>query len=134
MKKIFTLILVAVGSISFASAQSFRGNDGHNKDHKSGSNVIVQNNRFTKTNNVNYNDAKFMYQQEQEKMNRINREYDQKNAFVKNNRRLNNWGETKQIQSLQNERDHGQRSFNVQYTATDHRSNSNNSRYDSHKW
>jgi hypothetical protein len=133
MKKIFTLILVAAGSISFASAQSFRGNNGHNKDHKSESRVIVQNNRFTKTNNVNYNDANFMYQQKQERINSINREFDQKIAFV-NSRRLNNWQKTKQIQSLENQRNQALRSLDAQYAATDHRGNSNDSRYDSHKW
>ncbi|HXS54849.1 MAG TPA: hypothetical protein VN726_01925 [Hanamia sp.] len=133
MKKIFTIILVAAGSISFASAQSFKGYDGHNNHRKTESKVIVQNNRFTKTNNVNYNDAKFVYQQKQEKINSINREFDQKIAFV-NNRRLNNWQKTKQIQSLENQRNQALRSLDAQYAATDHRSNSNGSRYDSHKW
>jgi hypothetical protein len=134
MKKIFTIMLVAAGSISFASAQSFKEKNGHQDDHKTANNVVMQNNRLTKTNDVNYNDARFAYQQKQEKISSINREFDQKIAMVNNSRRLNRRQKTKQIQLLQDQRDQALRSLDVQFAAADHRSNSNNSKYDSHKW
>lgn len=126
MKKIFTIILAAAGTFSFASAQSFNGKNvvfnGHKKvvaDHD-------QRNSYGDTNSVNYNDAKFTYRQKQAKIAAINGQFDQQIAFVKNNRRLNNREKNKQIQVLQNERNNEIKKLDFQYAATDHKSDSRN--------
>jgi hypothetical protein len=86
MKKIFTLILVAVGSISFASAQP-KKSIAYN-DNKKISNDYRQHDITDKTASVVYNDAYFSRKEKEAKLEKINREFDQKIAFVKNNRHL----------------------------------------------
>lgn len=134
MKKIFTIILAATGTISIASAQPVNGKNGTYNDHKKMINTYDQHNIYGKTNKVNYNDSKYLYQKKQDKMGSINRDFDQKIYFVKYNRRLNNREKAKQIQGLQIQRTNKMKKPDFHYAANDHKTNSRNSKYDTHKW
>ena len=80
MKKIFTLLLVSIVTVSVASAQS-RGFGGGKHD------------------------VGYTINSKQAAIKQINREYDYKIAAVKMNRRLNRWEKSKQISRLENMRD-----------------------------
>ncbi len=134
MKKIFTIILVAAGTIGSASAQSnyqksiaYNGNKKMSNDY--GHPAIV-----VKTNSINYNDAVFAYKEKQAKIEKINHEYDQKIAFVKNNRHLNRRQKAKQIQILQNQRKNEISKAEFQYAKSNHNAKDKTSGHDSHKW
>ncbi|HEY5392692.1 MAG TPA: hypothetical protein VIJ57_11285 [Hanamia sp.] len=134
MKKFLTIILAAAGTISFASAQPVNGKNVTYNDHKKMIKDYDQHNIYGKTNNVNYNDAKYLYQKKQAKMAAINRDYDQKIAFVKYNRRLSNREKSKQIQLIQNQRNNELKKMDFQYAAAGHQSNDRNAKYDRNKW
>jgi len=104
MKKIFTMLLVAAGTISFASAQSYGQKAGTWNDDKKITNDRDEHHAFDKGNSVGYNDSYFSYKEKQEKLERINREFDQKIADVKHSRYLRGWEKQKQIQWLQMQR------------------------------
>ena len=126
MKKIFTMLLVAAGTISFASAQSYNGKDIVYNDNKKISNDRDDHNTFDKDKNVGYNDSYFSYKEKMAKLEKINREFDRKIADVKYNRRLSNREKTKQIQFLQMQK---QKEINqVEYEYT--RSNQKNKTYE----
>jgi len=100
MKKIFTMILFAAGTISFASAQSYNKKDNAYNDKK------ISNDRddhvaFDKDKSAGYNDNYFSLREKQAKLERIDREYDQKIAAVRFSRRLSGREKAKQIQWLQ---------------------------------
>ena len=59
---------------------------------------------FGKIGNVAYKDANFSYREKETKLEKINREFDQKIVFVKNERHLKGREKMKQIQLLQNQR------------------------------
>lgn len=101
MKKIFTMMLVAAGIISFASAQSYNQKDIAWNDNKKISNNRDDHNAFDKDKSFGYNDSYFSLKEKQAKLDKINREYDKKIAEVKFNRHLKGWGKSKQIQFLQ---------------------------------
>ena len=89
---------------------------------------------YGKTNNVNYNDAKYVYQQKQDKMAAINREFDQKIVFVEYNYSLSNREKSKQIQLLQNQRNNELKKTDFQYAIAGHQVNDRNGKYDRNKW
>ncbi len=131
MKKIFTIMLVAAATISSASAQSnksFAFND-HKK-------MIGydQHPAFGNISNVTYKDANFSYGQKEAKLEKINREFEQKIAFVKNDRHLKGWEKGKQIQLLQNQRKNEISKVEFQYAASNHKADGKKFGHDSHKW
>jgi hypothetical protein len=109
MKKIFTL-LFAVGAISIASAQS-KGFD-HGKP-----------------------GAVYSFNGKQSALQQIDREYDYKIAVIKMNRRMNPWEKSKQIRSLENQRD--REISQVQYRFEDSHGRYEDKRFaknNTHRW
>ncbi|MGC4099798.1 hypothetical protein [Ferruginibacter sp.] len=99
MKKIFTMLVFAAGTVSFAAAQSHNDkNIAYNND-KMISNDHDEHYAFDKA--VGFNDNYFSLKEKQAKIEKINKEYDKKIAAVKSNRRLSGREKTKQIQFLQ---------------------------------
>ena len=134
MKKIFTMILFAAGTISFASAQSHNQKDVAWNNNKQVSNVYNQHSGYDKSNSVSYNDNYFSYKQMQEKIARINREYDQKIATVRSNRFLKNRQKSKQIELLQNQKKNEISKVQFQYTKSNQKADRKTPGHDSHKW
>jgi len=131
MKKIFTIMLVAAGTISFASAQSYKSiADNDNKK----MNDYNKHATLGKTSSVTYNDAYFSYKEKEAKLEKINREFDQKIAFVKNSRHLRKGQKAKQIKLLQNQKKNEISKVEFQYAASNHKADSKNFGHDSHKW
>ncbi len=126
MKKIFTMILFAAGTISFASAQSHQDKNIAWNDSKKISND--KHYGFNKGNGVAYGNSYFSQKEKQEKLQMINREFDQKIASVKYNRRLSSREKAKQIQWLQGQRKDALNKVEFQYAK------SNSHGHDSHKW
>ncbi len=134
MKKIFTIILAAAGTISAASAQSGHQKSMANKDSKKMSKSYHQQPTFGKTNAAPYNDAYFSYQAKEATLEKINREFDQKIVFVKNDRHINGWEKAKQIQLLENQRKNEISNMDFQYAKSNQYAISKTSGHDAHKW
>ncbi len=132
MKKIFTLILVAAGTISVASAQSNKGS-AYN-EHKKMNNDYSQHAIPGKTSSIAYKDAYFFNKKKDAKLEKINREFDQKIAFVKSDRYLTRREKAKQIQSLQNQRKNEISKVEFQYAKFDQKSHGKTPGHDMHKW
>ncbi|MDP4284957.1 MAG: hypothetical protein Q8891_11065 [Bacteroidota bacterium] len=130
MKKIFTMTLFAAAAISFASAQSHNEKNIVWNDNNKVSKNYDQHSSFDKKNGIAYNENYFPYKEKQVKMEKINHEFDQKIASVKNNRRLNRWEKAKQIQWLQIERKNKISKMEYQYASSQKKT----SGHDSHKW
>ncbi|HVZ98541.1 MAG TPA: hypothetical protein VG847_16785 [Chitinophagaceae bacterium] len=101
MKKIFTLLVMAAGTFSIASAQtgkhqSIAYNDSKKIDHHDAS--------FGKTNGVAFSNGFFSSKIKENKLAAINREYDKKIALVKSNRHLSKKQKAWQIQLLQDQK------------------------------
>jgi hypothetical protein len=118
MKKIFTLLLAAAGTISFASAQPGNRNSTAFNDSRKMSDH--RDDIYNKSNTVVYNDAFFSYKAKQDKIEMIKREYDQKITLVQHNWRLSGWQKAKQIQLLQNRRERELGMVNIQYGVNNH--------------
>ena len=101
MKKIFTMLVAAAGTISFATAQSHNGKEIAWNDNKKISNDRDDHNTFDNNKTVGYNDSYFSYKEKMAKLEKINREFDRKIAAVQYNRRLSGREKTKQIRFLQ---------------------------------
>ena len=134
MKKIFTIILAAAGTISFASAQSIDHKSMAYNDHQKISNDHARPSIDVKSYNINYNDAYYPNKEKEARIENINREFDQKIAFVKHDRRLTKREKNRQIQMLQNQRKNEISSVEFQYAKNDHRSDNRNFGHDEHKW
>ena len=134
MKKIFTIILAAAGTISAASAQSNQQKSIAYNDHKVFSNDYRQQGSYGKANRVNYNDAYFSYKEKAIKLEMINHAYDQKIAFVKMERHLNGWQKTKQIQLLQNQRKNEISKVEFQYAKSNQYAISKKGGHETHNW
>lgn len=134
MKKITTIILAAAGTIGSASAQSnFQKSIAYN-DSKKMSNGYDQHANFGKTNTVIYKDAYFSYKEKVATLAKINRGFDQKIVFVKQDRHLNGWQKSNQIQLLQNQRKNEIKKVEFQYAKSNQYAMSKTSGHDSHKW
>ena len=97
MKKIFTLVLIAAGTIGIANAQSkFDRNDGYN-------NSTAFDRNHDKNDFDRYDDYISLREKDAMILN-INREYNHKIAEVKWNRYLNNREKKKMIKALEMER------------------------------
>jgi hypothetical protein len=102
MKKIFTLIVVATGTISIASAQSKKHESVAYNDSKKMSGHHDAS--FGKTHTIAFNDAFFSYKAKQAKLEAIDREYDKKIALVKSNRHLTKKQKAWEIRILQDQK------------------------------
>ena len=100
MKKIFTLLVAAAGTIGFASAQSHSSKDMGYYNTKQIRTPYDQHSAFDKYKNVGYNDNRMSYKEEQAQLEKINREFDWKISSVKSNWHLSRWEKAKQIQVL----------------------------------
>ena len=128
MKKIFTIVLAAAGTISAASAQSNHQKNIAYNDHKIISNDYGQPGSYGKTNDVNYNDAYFSYKEKRAKLANINHVFDQKIASIESNRHLSRKQKKMQIQLLQNQRKNELSKVAYQY------SNNNKGGHENQKW
>lgn len=102
MKKIFTMILFAAGTISFASAQSHEEKNTAWNDNKKVS--YDKHSGFNKGNEIAYHKNYFSSREKQAKLQMINREFDHKIASVKYDRRLSGREKAREIQWLQSQR------------------------------
>jgi len=129
MKKIFTMLLVAAGTISFAAAQSYNQKAGTWNDDKKMSNDRDDHHAFDKDKKVDYHDSYFSYKEKQAKLEKINREFDQKIAFVKYNRHLSGWEKSKQIQWLQMQRQNELDKLQYDYAKNDSKTHGHDSHW-----
>ncbi len=134
MKKIFTMILVAAGTISFASAQSHNEKNIARNDNNKTSNDYGQHSGFDKNNSVAYNDNYFSYKEKQVKLEKINREFDQKIVAVQHNRRLSSREKVKQVKWLQTQRNNEISKVEHQYAKSNQKAERKTPGHDSHKW
>lgn len=134
MKKIFTIILAAAGTIGSASAQSIKQKSIAYNDHSKMSNQYDQHATFDKPNNIAYKDVYFSYKEKEVAMAKINREFDQKIAFVKHDRHLNGWEKSRQIQMLQNQRKNEIGKVEFQFTKSNQYAKSKKGGHDTYKW
>jgi hypothetical protein len=131
MKKIFTMILVAAGTISFASAQS------NNSVAFNGHKNMSDHNRhtsFAKTNSAAHHDAYFSYKEKDAKVQKTGRDFHQKNAFTQNDRHLGSWGKAKQTRLIQDHKRHEMSRMELQHAASHRKADSKMYGHDSHKW
>ncbi|MEO7119474.1 MAG: hypothetical protein ABIY62_00170 [Ginsengibacter sp.] len=120
MKKIFTMILVAAGTISFASAQSnnsiaFNGHKSMNDHNRNAS--------FAKTNSAAHHDAYFSYKEKDVKAQKTSHEFHQKS-----------WGKTKQFSLMQDHKRTEMSRMKLQHAVSHHQADSKMYGHDSHKW
>ena len=134
MKKIFTIILAAAGTIGAASAQSFDHKSVAYNDHQKINNDHARPSFIVKRNDVNYNDAYFSYKEKQEKIERINHDYDQKIASVKYDRRLSRKAKARQIDWLQSQRKNELSKVDFQYAKSGHKTANKSFGRNEHKW
>ena len=134
MKKIFTIILVAAGTIGAASAQSKHQKSVAYNDHSKNNYGYNDHAGYGKSNTAGYNDSYNSYKEKQQQPERINREYDQKMAFVKNDRHLTWRQKAKQIDWLRDQRKNGISKVEYRYAKNDHYGNRRTAGHDEHKW
>lgn len=132
MKKFFTIILFAAGTISFASAQSNHQQYNTRNDKKTASNGYNHHPGFEKNNSVVYNDNYFSYKDKQRKLEMINRQYDQKIISVKRNYRLSGREKVNQIQWLQSQKKNEIAKVEYQFAKSNQRGYSKASALDSY--
>jgi len=125
MKKIFTMLLAAAGTISFATAQSHNGKDIAWNDNKKISNDRDDHNAFDNNKNVGYNDSYFSYKEKMARLEKIDREFDKKMTAVKYNRRLSSREKTKQLQLLQMQKQKEINQVEYEYAKSNQKSKNN---------
>jgi len=132
MKKIFT-ILLAAGSVTFASAQSSHNNS-WNGDEKGNSRDVIlgqSNSSVYRNNTMVYNDRSFGNQDRDWQIQRINREFDQRIAEVKYDRHLRQYEKNRQIKMLERQRDEQIREVQMRF---DNNRNRHDDHFDNRKW
>lgn len=141
MKKIFT-ILLAAGSISFASAQSVSHNDnfGHNDKTYSRDRISGQSTPNEYRNNTSvYNNSSFDTRDRDEQMQRINWGFDQRIEAIQRDRHLRSYEKSRQIKMLERQREEQikqseMRSSSHSWSADNRYSNHNDDHHNDHKW
>ncbi|MEO6230304.1 MAG: hypothetical protein ABJB11_14220 [Ferruginibacter sp.] len=140
MKKIFTLVLLAAGTISFANAQTH--NQKNNTDKYSNNQTKSQRDDdahqsgYDNNHSTGYATATFTYKEKEAQLSKINRLFNQQIVDVKHNRRLNSWEKSKQIRLLEKQRSEAISQVEYRFAKSNHRDigghfdNNNNS----HKW
>lgn len=131
MKKIFT-ILLAAGTVTFASAQS-KESWGHDQRGNSRDVVYGQSNSNVYRNNTNdYNSYSFDLRNRDEQIQKINWEFDQKIKSVKRDRHLRFYEKSGQIQMLERQREEQIREVQMHFSGT--RDKHDDNRFNTHKW
>lgn len=121
MKKMFTLILLATGTIQFATAQ-FKNQPVFAYNDKKHAGI---DDRSSATFDKHGNDAYFSFKEKQEKLQRIDREFDQKIDFVKHNWRLNRREKSRQTDMLQMQRKNEINRVEYEFEKSNHNNYSN---------
>lgn len=114
MKKLFT-ILLAAGTVTFASAQSSHsGNMGDGRE--SSRDVVLgqSNSNVYRGNSVDYTSS-FSIRERDQQIQRINREFDQKIAAVKRDRHMRSNERSREIRILERQRDEQIRQVQQRY-------------------
>ena len=133
MKKIFTIILVAAGTIGAASAQSKHQKSVAYNDHAKNSYGYDDHTGYGKSNTSGYNDNYNSYREKQQRLERMNRGYGQKMAFLQNNRRLNRRQKAQQIKRLQDHRQNEMSQVEYRYAKNNHDGNRRTAGHDEHR-
>lgn len=127
MKKIFT-ILLAAGSVTFASAQSSHNNS-WNHDQNSKDVIVGRTNSSVYSNNTTvYNDHSYGNDKDWQ-IQKINREFDQKIAAVKYDRHLRQGQKNKQIKLLEKQRVEQIKEVQMRFDRNKH-----DDHFDNRKW
>ncbi len=134
MKKLFTVILAAAGTISFASAQSFDHKSVAYNDHQKISNDHPRPSIAFKSNKINSIVAYHSNKAKEERLEKINRGFDQKTAFVTHDRHLSKRGKSRQIHILQDQRKNEISKVQLQYAKNPHQAVNRNFGHKVHKW
>ena len=132
MKKIFTIILAAAGTIGAASAQSINQKSIPYKEHSKMSNERSLKSHHTATNTLKYKNENFS-KEKAAKSETFNHKNDQKIAFEKNNQHGNGRQKTKQIQMLQNQRKNEMNKVKIKHAKSSHHTASKSVYHQSHK-
>lgn len=132
MKKIFT-ILLAVGTVGFASAQSSHNSD-FGRDQKGNSRDVILGQQGSSIHNGNtgtYNSNSFGMKERDEQIRRINREFDQKIEMVKRDRHMRSYEKSRQIKMLERQRNDQIKDVQKRF---DNKRNKHDDHFDNHKW
>jgi hypothetical protein len=116
MKKIFTMILVAAGLLSFNAASAQNRNDRYNKQDRyqvNQPNNNWDNNRRNQSKDYGYNDQRGRNNdyQRQAEFDRMNQEYDRRIDGYRNDRRMDKYERNRRIQQAEQERQQKAKSF-----------------------
>lgn len=132
MKKIFTIILAAAGTISAASAQSINQKKIAYNEHSKTSHAkgVISNHNTTTM--VNYSHANFS-KAKAAKLKMINHRNDHEMASIKNKKHLSDRHKTKQIQMLQNQRKNEISKVELKHEKSSHFATSKTTSHHSHK-
>jgi hypothetical protein len=126
MKKIFTL-MVAAGMVTFASAQQGAQKSNPFKDNKKDvqytSSKPAQQPAFEKGRTSGYDTYSFSIREKDAQIQKINREYDQKIAAVRKNRRMRDQEKSKQIRMLEMQRKQEIAAVQSRWEKSNHRDN-----------
>ncbi len=134
MKKFLTIILAAAGTISFGSAQSFDHKSVAYNDHQKIINDHARPSIAVKSTTHSYKGPYYSQKEKGAKFGKINREFDQKMAFVKHDRRVSKRENDRQIQMLQARRQKAISKVKFQYAKNDHKAINRNFGHQEHKW
>lgn len=134
MKKLITVILAAAATISFASAQSFDHKSVAYNDHQKIINDHPRPSIAFKSNKINSIVAYHSNKVKDKRFEKINRGFDQKNAFVTHDRHLNKRGKSRQIHMLQDQRKNAISKVKFQCAKNDHKIDNRNFGHEEHKW
>ncbi len=129
MKEIFTLVVFTAAMFSFAAAQPYGAKDGGYKDGKKGGYGRDDHNAFDIDKAIGYNNSYFLYKQ---RMEQVNREFDQKIAEVKRSWRLNGREKERQTRFLQMQRQHALDQLQHEFEKNNQQYRGKDRKYDAH--
>jgi hypothetical protein len=129
MKKIFTIMLLATGTVHFAFAQSRNQQDIAYNDNNNKTYTDRHYSNFDKPGNSDY----FSMKSKQEKLQRINRDYEQKIAFVKNSWRFSRREKASQVKLLQLQWKNEINQVELAYAKNDHHEYDKMNDHDMHR-
>jgi hypothetical protein len=128
MKKIFT-ILLAVGTVGFASAQSSHNSD-FGRDSKGNSRDVILGQQGSNVHRT-YGSNSFSMKERDEQIRRITREFDQKIEMVKRDRHIRSYEKSRQIKMLERQRNDQIKDVQKRY---DNDRNKHDDHFENHKW
>ncbi len=124
MKKIFTIILFAAGTITIATAQSKNQHDNTYINHEVS---YIHDSHDSYGSNDNF---RFSYKEKEAKLKQIERAFDERIAFAKNSRFLSNREKSKEIKLLEKQKRIEMNKVQMQYEQSDHKAYG----HDAKKW